>query len=107
MTDSPIPIESPEFKAWLEHVEREMLPKMESSDISVAIFNSHIDAKLCVEIGAAILYNKPLVLLVLPGEAIPAALERAAAAIVRGHPSNPETQAKLERAFRRIAAMER
>lgn len=94
--------DDPEFKAWLESGERDMLPKMQSSAISLALFSGKIDAKLCVEIGAAILFDKPLILLVLTDENIPAALERAATTIVRGNPDDPEIQQRLTEAIQAV-----
>jgi hypothetical protein len=94
------PFDHPEAKKWLADVERDMLPKMEDSAISITIFSGTIDAKLCVEVGAAILYDKPIVLLALPGQKIPAALGRAASAIVRGDPMrNPEVGKRLTEAI--------
>jgi hypothetical protein len=42
-----------DVRKWLESVTDEMLPKMKESALSLAIFSGKVDAKLCVEIGAA------------------------------------------------------
>jgi hypothetical protein len=62
----------------------------------------HGDAKLCVEIGAAILYDKPLILLVAPGAKVPKNLERAAARIIRGSALNEETSELLHKAISEV-----
>lgn len=90
--------DDPEIKAWIEAVEHDMLPKMESSELSVAIFNGTIDAKLCVEIGAAILYDKPVVVIAPPGARVPKNLEQCAL-IVRGDPKDPATQQRMTEAI--------
>lgn len=94
--------DDPELKKWLESAGRDMLPKMKNSAISIAIFGDTVDPKLCLEIGAAILYDKPIVLLVIENENVPPALERVAAAIVRGSINDPEVQAKFEAAILRV-----
>lgn len=90
--------EGHDVKEWLEHATTEMMPKMKESALSVAIWTGQPDAKLAVEIGAAILYEKPLILLVTDGH-VPRALERVATAIVRGDPKEPETRERLMRAI--------
>jgi hypothetical protein len=94
--------DDPEFKAWLASVEREMLPKMKDSAVSLAIFSGTIDAKICVEIGAAILLDKPIILLVPNDKLLPAALARAATKIVRGDLTDPDTQRRLTNALQEV-----
>jgi hypothetical protein len=89
----------PDLKFWLESVERDMLPKMASSAMSIAIFSGSIDAKICLEIGAAVLMDKPIILLALNDTKIPDTLQRAAHTIVRGDPYAEDTQQKLQNAL--------
>ena len=79
-----------------------MLPKMKSSALSLSIFSGKVDPKFCMELGAAIMYNKPLVLLVLEGVDVPPALERMAAAIVRGSMDDPQTREQIADAIKRV-----
>jgi|HubBroStandDraft_1064217.scaffolds.fasta_scaffold19557_3 hypothetical protein len=40
------PFDNPEAKKWLDDVERDMLPKMKDSALSMVVFSGTIDAKL-------------------------------------------------------------
>jgi len=94
-----IPWDDSAIKAWLENASRDMLPKMESSACAISIYSGKVDPKLCLEVGAAILLNKPIVLLVPLEQGVPWALERAAACIVRGDAKDPATQKELSAAL--------
>jgi hypothetical protein len=62
-----------------------MLPKLRSSALSVSIVPadvSDLDVKFCVELGAAILLDKPLIMVVGPGQQLPEHLVRVADEIV-------------------------
>jgi hypothetical protein len=96
--------DDPDVKAWLESAGRDMLPQMEASAISFAIFTGKIDPKLCIEIGAAVLYDKPIVLLVVRDSFVPANLERCAAQIVRGEMNDPETRRRMQQAIEQVLA---
>jgi hypothetical protein len=95
--------DDPDVKAWLESAARDMLPKMKNSAMSIAIFSGKVDPKFCLEIGAAILYDKPIILLVTEDAQLSPALQRVAAAIVRGHPHEWMTRKKLAAAISRVA----
>jgi hypothetical protein len=94
--------EDPEVKEWLESAGRDMLPKMKDSALSIAIFSGTVDPKLCMEIGAAILYDKPIMLLVTDDQQLPPTLEKIAAAVVRGDPCTEATKNKLTAAISRV-----
>jgi hypothetical protein len=89
-------VDTPEARRWLRQVERELFPKLEDSVMSLTIYDGHVDPKLCVELGALILYDKPIIILALTDAPIPAALQRVADAIVRGDPlTDPTVQQRL------------
>jgi len=67
---------------FFERAERDMFPKMEDSAMNISIWSGKIDAKLAVEVGAAVLFDKPIVIAVLRGVAVPANLRRVASRIV-------------------------
>jgi hypothetical protein len=83
------------LKAFLDEAERDMLPKMERSAMALAIFDGRINAQLCIQIGAAVVYDKPIILLALDDTKIPDALERAADVVVRGQPGDPKLHEKI------------
>jgi hypothetical protein len=75
-------LEKSEVKDFLRRAEREMFPKMKDSAFCLAMMNSEPDAKMALEIGAAILFGKPIVVLAIGGREVPATLRRIAARIV-------------------------
>jgi hypothetical protein len=83
---------------FFRHAEEDMLPKMKESALSIAIFGKP-DAKLCMEIGAAVLFDKPIIVVAAPDMVIPANLKRVASAIVIGSPSDPATGQQLRDAL--------
>jgi len=86
----------------LESAERDLLPKMTGSRMSIALFDGRVNAKFCLEIGAAVCLDKPIILAALKEDHIPAALERAASAIVRGNPSDPKVKVLLSEAISQV-----
>lgn len=70
-----------EIKDWLYRAEREMFPKMKGSVLSLVI-GGEPDGKLALEVGAAVLFNKPIVLVAVKGRKIPDGLRRMAHKII-------------------------
>ncbi|SRR6266702_5205561 len=99
--------DDPDVKAYLAHAEREMLPKMKDSAITIALFHDKIDIKQCVEIGAAILFDKPIVVVVCGSKPVPANLKRVASAIVEGNMRDDATKAKIQAALAKVLSQDR
>jgi hypothetical protein len=97
----------PEIKAYLAHAEKEMLPKMKESAMSVAIVTDAIDPKICMEIGAAVLYDKPLVIVLRPGTKVTANLKRLASTIIEGDMNDPSTHERLQDAITKVLTQDR
>lgn len=75
--------DDPEVQAFLERAEREMAPRMEQSAMSLSIVPpGHGDAKFWVELGAAIMMEKPIILLALAGRPLPQRLQAVADEII-------------------------
>jgi len=88
-----------EVKDYLHRAEAEMFPKMKGSALSLVISDGKFDAKLALEVGAAILFDKPLIILSFSGSKLPEALKRAATRIIEIDDfQSPETQKKIQRA---------
>jgi hypothetical protein len=95
-------LDDPDFQAFLAHAELEMLPKMKESAMSLTVFSGKVDAKLCIEFGAAVLYDKPIVLIALPGTEVPDSLKRCADEIIYGDPAkDPKVGERLMVAIER------
>src|SRR5580658_4356577 len=87
----------PEVALFLESAAQEMMPKMEASAIALILFDGTIDAAICVQLGAAILMNKPIILIVVDKkEELPAALLRVASEVVYGSMKEPGTKEQLK-----------
>jgi hypothetical protein len=71
---------------FAEHVRRELVPNMRSSQVVVSIIpsNDKFDVKLALELGAALLLDKPIVLVMPEGQQAPPRLARVADKIVYG-----------------------
>jgi hypothetical protein len=91
----------PETKEWLARAEREMFPKMKTSLLSLVIV-SEPDAKLAVEIGAAILFDKPIIVLVPSGTWVSPKLRRIADAIVEIDGSTEEGKEETQKNLREV-----
>jgi hypothetical protein len=74
--------EHPEMKEFLKHAEEEMFPNMEGSSMCMSFVTDKPDAKLAIELGACLLFDKPLILVVSKGMAVPARLLRLADAVI-------------------------
>jgi hypothetical protein len=95
---------SDEVKKYFQRFEREVLPHMRDSTFTIAIApRGEIDAKMCLEIGAAVLLDKPIIVAVSDGAAVSANLKRVATEIVEGSRiANADFQQKLQDAISRV-----
>lgn len=83
-----------------------LFPKLKTSALSITIM-AEPDPKLCMELGASILFDKPIIALVPPGQRVPANLRRVASAIVEGDMKDPATKQRLQDAITRVLANDR
>ena len=68
---------------WEAHVKRTLFPQVDGSAVWLGISPSgQPDAKFCVELGAAILYDKPILVVCPRGRTVPPGLRRIAHAVV-------------------------
>lgn len=86
---------------FFRHARTEMFPKMKGSAISVVI-SGEPDPKLCLELGAAILFDKPIIAVVPVGRKIPSNLARVASAIIQGDIRDDVTKQELQAAISRV-----
>lgn len=68
-----------EFLQWAE---REVFPKIADSRFVVSLFSGKVDAKIAVELGAALLLDKPIVFVVYGDHTIPPHLAKLATRVV-------------------------
>ncbi len=95
MTDSkPDPLD-----AFLERGKREMAPKLSSSAFVMALDpGDEIDPKIALEIGYAVLLNKPIMVVAKPGRSNDG-LRRIATRVLEGDPADPMFQLQLNAAI--------
>ena len=79
----------------------EMFPKMRGAAFSIVLAGDP-DPKLCMELGAAILFDKPIIAMVPAGRKLPANLARVASAVVQGDIRDDVTKQRLQEAISRV-----
>lgn len=77
------PREDPVFLEWEEAVQRDLVPKLRESALTMNICPDQPDAKYAVELGMSILLDKPIVLVVPDGRQVPRKLAQVADSIVQ------------------------
>ncbi len=88
----------PEFDKFVKRVRKELVPKIEDSNIFVAITPGSpdkVDVKFAVELGLAIMYNKPIIATIAPGTQIPEKLSRVVDRFVELDLSDPTGRERL------------
>lgn len=99
---------SREDRAWADYSEgfrHEVLPKLLDSGIFLSIGTDvgKFDVKQATELGAALLCDKPLLLVVPPGRTIGKRLRRAADIVIDDFDvARPDSQERLTAAMRRL-----
>jgi hypothetical protein len=94
-----------EAKDWLrdyqKHFDGDVLPKMKSSAFVLGILDEGIDLKLVIEMGAALLLDKPLIMIAPARALIPPRVRQIADAIIvtDNITNDPEAQAALNAAM--------
>jgi len=69
----------PEFDAFAKRCREELVPKIEDSSIFISITPNNpekVDIKFAVELGLAIMYDKPICAIISPGTKIPEKMSR-------------------------------
>lgn len=87
---------------WVDHVRDELIPKLRQTRMVVSLLPSgEIDVKFAVELGLAILLDKPLIVVVGPGSRVSRKLANVADEIVE---ADVRTEAGRDRLARVIEA---
>ena len=65
--------EHEQVRAWLEDATKDMMPKMKSSAFVMSLYprDGLPDPKFCMELGAALMMDKPILMIVSDNIAIP------------------------------------
>jgi hypothetical protein len=98
--------DDPNAKIWVRNVLDEMVPKLADSALVISMVpngRSEGDVKYWVELGASIMYDKPIIALVLGDTEIPPKLVKVADKVVRlPEGINPEASDALAQAIREM-----
>jgi hypothetical protein len=87
---------------YLDRAQRQTLPLMEASWMAVMI-GGKPDVKLCLEIGAAIMFEKPILVIVPKGRTIPLSLRTIAHKIVDDVDlQNPDSKRRIQAAIEEL-----
>jgi hypothetical protein len=81
------PFDDPQWLEYAQHARDELFPMIRDSAVTLSIMppvDAGIDPKWCLELGAMILLDKPIIAIVPPGTRVPAKLARIADEIVEG-----------------------
>jgi hypothetical protein len=82
----------------------ELFHNLKNSAMSVTIFASDPDPKLCMELGAAIMFDKPIIVVVPADRKVSANLRRVASSIIQGDINDPHMKARLINAIEQVMA---
>jgi hypothetical protein len=87
---------------YLDHARREMFPKMKASAISI-VCAGEPDPKLCLELGAAIMFDKPIIVLAPPGCKIPLSLRTIAHKVIEDvKPNDADSARRIQSAMQEL-----
>lgn len=94
-----------EIERFFKRFERDVMPQVRGSAMTIGIWDGKADAKMCLEIGASVLMEKPLVVLVTKGAYLPPKLRLLATEIVEvSYPMDEHDKAAIKAALDRVTA---
>ena len=89
---------SPEWQEWASNVRAHVLQPMTDSQFVMSLVPKdpqQSDIKFAVELGMAMMLDKPLVMVVQPGTKVPDKIVRVADAIFEWDPDDPDAGKKM------------
>lgn len=88
--------DDPDVQKWLHRTLDELVPMIEGSTITASIVpTSKTDIKFAVELGLAIMLDKPVAIIVQPGQQVPEHLLRVADEVIEWGPDLGQRIAKF------------
>jgi len=95
--------DDPEFKAWAEQVRLHALPALRDSALSLNLVpTGDTDIKFAVELGMAIMLDKPIIAIVQPGTKVPERLIRVADHILDVDLDAPDASQRVQQAISKV-----
>lgn len=97
------PAERIDWERLVGHVRRDMIGAIDASAMVILPFlTDRPDAYAALQLGMALLLDKPLLLITSPGADVPARLRRVADAVVEADPDTGQGQEEVTRAIKRL-----
>lgn len=90
------------FDQFVKSAEEDMLPKMQDSAMNLVIYSGGVDIKVCLELGAAVLLDKPIIVINWHEKPIPENLKKIATHIIEGRLVDPGVKNRLAEAISQI-----
>jgi hypothetical protein len=100
--DGLTPEEREGWDAFVDHTRRETLRAMEQSAFVMSLVPGEADIKFAVELGLAIMLDKPLMAVVMPGAEVPPKLRLVADRIVEADVDVDAGRRKVAAAMREL-----
>lgn len=95
--------DGPEWDDYVDHVLNDLIPKIADSAVTLSLVpKGATDVKFAIELGLSVMMDKPIVLLVEPGTAVPAKLVRVADDIIEFTGDHNDLVARLAAVMRRL-----
>ncbi len=99
------PWQEPTARAWVRHVVERTLPMLEASAVALSLVpdTEDLDVKFCVELGAMIMLDKPIIVVALAERQVPEKLRLVAdEVVVLEEGVTPEGSRRLATAIERV-----
>jgi hypothetical protein len=90
------------WNEFVQHFRTETLHQLDSSAFVISLVPGEFDVKFAVELGAAIMFDKPLLVVLSPESLVPEHLKRVADELVICDLDTKEGQDQVEAALRRM-----
>jgi nucleoside 2-deoxyribosyltransferase len=95
---------NPQWEQFVHNVREDAVKKIESSAFVMSVIPEaeDVDIKFCVELGLAIMLDKPILAVVQPGVRVPVRLQRVADEVLKIDVDTPRGEERLRDAVKRV-----
>jgi len=91
-------LDSVEVRNFFERARRELFPKINDSAVFLSLYSGDIDPSFCMQLGAAILLRKPILVVAVKGAEVPPKLVAIADKVLHIEMDAPDAHEKLRAA---------
>lgn len=101
------PDERKQWDEFVEHFRRDALEKIAGSSMFLSIVptTESFDVKFAMELGAAMFFDKPLIIVTAPGATVPEKIRKVADVVVDADIDTEEGREQLAQALRSLAPL--